>query len=188
MHKALIGVGGLTALVLLCLLFPGCARPTPETPETKAPGQDGATAPAGPSVKQPEPPKKPANPGDALELTHRLSPATYTPGEELEVVVNMNYVGDDPITALAIRQIVPEGWTFVAVTGGIQPAVTPRPDATGTLDFVWITTPDWPNNFSYALRAPVDAQGAVEFQGQGIYRTSGPELRTTPVLIAVPAG
>jgi len=186
---------GFAACVVLIGLLP-CCTPAHSPDEPASMGGTGVEAPApppapGPAAEttaetEPEAELAEESPADALTLSHRLDPGACAPGGELEVVVDMNYVGDDPITALAIRQVVPEGWTFIEVTSGIIPAVTPRPDATGTLDFVWITTPDWPNNFSYALRVPEDADGAVSLTGQGIYRASGPELRTTPVSVEVP--
>jgi len=170
----------LAAVAVVCGLMPGCAQPatTPETPRSEE-----AVTPT-----PPEEAPAPDNPADALKVSHRLSPEAYKPGEEIEVVVDMDYVGDDPITALAIQQVVPAGWEFVAVTGGIQPDVSHRDAELGAMDFVWITTPDWPNNFSYALRPPEDARGDAKLTGQGIYRTSGPELRTTPVEVPIPAG
>jgi len=139
--------------------------------ETAAP----ATAPAAPAAP-------PTPSGEGFSLGRNIAAGGYTPGQPLDVELVMNYGASDPVTAVAIQETLPAGWTFEKVTGGAAPVISRKPGAEGVLSFVWINVPSLPASFTYAARVPDGESGVKQLSGEARYRTSGPEERSAPVV------
>jgi hypothetical protein len=151
------------AFALLSMV--GCTQPTP-TPKVEV----GVETKAETVVEEPD--------LVGLQLVRTFSAPKATAGETLEVTVTLDYDDEDPVTALAVQETLPEGWTYEAFVNGPAAAVAPKIGDTGELTFVWIMIPKWPAAFTYSVKAPADATGAQNFSAQGIYRTSGAEENT----------
>ncbi len=148
--------------------------PAGETTAQPAAGQ------AAPAAQQPDTAVKRAT-GPELVLARNIDAPGYTPGAPLEVSLKLDYGLEDRVTALAVQEVLPEGWTFGKVTGGAGPAVPPEEGVAGTVTFIWIQVPQWPIEFSYTLNVPGGQSGAVQLEGYPVYRTSGEELRGNTV-------
>lgn len=93
--------------------------------------------------------------------------------------VTIHITHDGSLTALGVQESVPDGWTFVSVSGNKPPDIKPSAGASGALYFGWSTPPASPVDFTYTLAVPVTASGAVHFMGEVSYRRDGDELRST---------
>lgn len=168
-------------------------------PELRTPAASSVLAPGGPAVPAAETPAPAAPPADAakaapvpaagagFDLAQAASANAYTPGSPLEVQVSMNYGGADPVTALAVVETLPEGWTFGKVTGGTPPAVAPKEGAAGVVNFIWINIPAWPATFAYSVNVPQGVSGAQKISGQALYRTSGDQQQTGTIVTEINA-
>ncbi len=122
--------------------------------------------------------------GETLEMTFTRSvAASYTPGEILSIEATIDYSGTKEITALALSETVPEGWTYLDVTQGddnVKPGDRPEVGATGTLAFVWFNFDDmnFPYHFTYRIQVPQTASGTQNISGIAAYRTDGSEVRS----------
>ncbi len=154
-------------------LTPGNAKPAPTAPPKKS-----ATEP-----KASIPPEKAAG---AFQFSRELVQSGYTPGEPVELGLKLNHQGPAPVTAIAIVEHLPAGWTFEEVTGGTPPAVAPKRGATGTVNFVWITPPAWPAALNYTVKSPDSETGTRQLTGSIFYRTNGPQEETDPVATDIP--
>ncbi|WP_320178493.1 hypothetical protein [Roseovarius pacificus] len=118
------------------------------------------------------------NPNGML-LSHAV-PGSYTSGERLEVVVQVDFVDRDGLTAVGVIEQIPHGWTFDGMgnlSTGVTPNIVPQVGASDVLGFAWITVQGaFPSRFSYFLRAAEKGHGAASIVGQGQYRTYGGEL------------
>ena len=147
-----------------------------------------APAPAAPAAPQaaaeaPEAPKAAADaPVPAAGLTMTRQAAGYTPGQPAALEVNLNYGGEEAVTALAVRETLPEGWTFGEITGGARPSLSPKAGDAGAIDFVWINVPSWPAAFTYTVNVPGGESEPREVKGMAIYRSTGGELHSEPVV------
>ena len=128
------------------------------------------------SAQQPEAAEKRAT-GPELTLTRSVESQGYTPGEPLEVALKLDYSLDEDVTALAVQEVLPPGWTFGRITGGDAPAVPPNEGTAGTVSFIWIQLPEWPIEFNYTVNVPQGQSGEVLLEGYPVYRTGGGELR-----------
>ena len=120
-------------------------------------------------------------------LTMTRAVPQYTPNGDLIVQVTLDSFCGEPVTALAVEETWPAGWTFVSATGAgaSNPNLAPPVGTQGTLQFIWFSPiPTFPCNFSYTVKAPVVVSGPVTVTGQSIARLSGPELRT-PLLDSI---
>ncbi len=144
--------------------------------ETAAPATAAAALPPA------APAAPPAPSGEGFSLGRNIAAGGYIPGQPLDVELVMNYGSSDPVTAVAVMETLPAGWTFEKVTGGAAPAVAPKPGAEGVLSFVWINVPSWPASFTYAARVPDGESGVKQLSGEARYRTSGPEERGAPIV------
>jgi hypothetical protein len=109
------------------------------------------------------------------------SVAGYNPGQAVTVDVTIDSFCGEPVTALAVEETWPAGWSFVSATGvgAANPNISPPAGTQGTLQFIWFNPiPSFPCTFSYTVTAPVSATGTVTMTGQSVARLSGPELRT----------
>lgn len=140
-----------------------------------APEKPAATPSAAQAEETPAAPEKRAT-GPELVLSRAIEGEGYTAGEPLEVHLKMEYPLEDRVTALAVQEVLPVGWTFGKIAGGDGPAVPPDEGMAGTINFVWIQLPEWPIEFSYTVNVPQGQSGTVQFEGHPVYRTSGGEL------------
>lgn len=92
----------------------------------------------------------------------------FTPNEEVTVTITVDAEDGESITAIGLKEFVPEGWRFVDAEGaiGLPPAIAPSVDDTGELDFLWFAVPEFPLTFRYTLLVPENATGTVEFSGR----------------------
>ena len=103
----------------------------------------------------------------------------YRPGRSFEVTLDIEYSGD--VTALAVIENLPEGWTYLsAVSAG-----TMNVSATGNgiVEFAWLELPEDdegqeinPFSFIYRVEVPEEACGDVTFEdGFVLMRVGGGE-------------
>ena len=139
------------------------------------------------------PPLAPAQDGTAGEEV-TVNPAgitlqrdhvdTFTGGDEVLVTVTITAATDLPLFALGLYESAPTGWTFQGLTmeTGPQPDILPPLDASGVLEFGWVS-PEVPVRFSYGLRTPARDGGARVVSGQVEYRLeTDPKQNSAPVL------
>lgn len=104
-------------------------------------------------------------------------------GQTVEVTLTLNYDGGEMITALAIIELLPEGWTLDGwVSGAIPNIVLGQSDL---LQMAWIFVPAMPVTLTYRAKAPAVPVGCQDIRGQVVYRTSGGELRSQATVTAV---
>ena len=115
------------------------------------------------------------------------APATYSPGQPLEIVINITASQGDGVTALGLIEAIPESWAFASARGisGPTPAIMPAPGTTAKLEFAWITPPTFPYSFAYTLNVPENANGPATISGQAEYRTDGPRQLANPDIITI---
>ncbi|MBP8128736.1 MAG: leucine-rich repeat domain-containing protein [Candidatus Hydrogenedentes bacterium] len=104
-------------------------------------------------------------------------------GQTVEVTLTLNYDGLERITALAVYELLPEGWTLDGwVSGAIPNIVLGQSDL---LQMAWIFVPAMPVTLTYRAKAPAVPVGCQDIRGQVVYRTSGGELRSQATVTAV---
>ena len=171
-------------------------KPVPAAPESRpaAPEEsaevDGGAKPAEkklPEFKMPvnQPLAKTPPAGSGLIMARSATPGGYRTGQALDVIVSLNSNGRDKLTALALVERLPQGWTFQELSGGASPVITPAKGAAGELSFVWAQIPAFPFTVSYRIVPGPEVAGPQEFQGQAVYRQAGPEQRTEMVKTTV---
>lgn len=128
-------------------------------------------------LKQADEEKKNAPP---VEVARSISAGGYTPGQPLEISVTLNYAAADPVTALALVETLPEGWSFDKVTGGAAPAVSPPAGKTGPVTFIWVQIPTFPATLTYTVNVPATDSGARTLSGKAAYRTTGAQIEGPP--------
>lgn len=103
---------------------------------------------------------------------------------QLQITVTINYDGTEgTITALGYEEIVPAGFTYTgSPTGPNPPAVTPNQGQSGTLGFAYIFVPSFPASFTYTLNCPAQICDPEQLIGKALYRTTGPQLESAPVV------
>lgn len=157
---------------------PGAA-PAPETAAAPAdtPAEPKAAEPAAdtPAAETPADAAAPVASG-GLALATTVSSPAYIPGDVVEVSIQMGYDGADPVTAVGLQAVVPDGWKFEGLSGGATPTIAPDAGKTGVLEFAWIQPPQWPATFTYKLRVPETENAARELSTTAMYRTSGGQL------------
>ena len=140
-------------------------------PEFKTAGSE-ASAIAGPQ-------------GGGMKMSRVAAPGGYRTGQALDVMVSLACEGKEKVTALALVERLPKGWSFQEVSGGAKPVIAPTKGVGGELTFVWVQVPAFPCTVSYRVVAGTEVAGAQEFQGQAVYRQAGPEQRTEMVKTVV---
>lgn len=121
-----------------------------------------------------------ADPGAPFSVRLEMRP-TYRPGEAMPVSVAMEYTGQEPVTALALRLALPPGWQFAGVSGDLRPAIEPPAGTRDELTFVWIQIPAFPALFECMLDTPAGAPGPVSISAQAIYRGLAGEMQSPVV-------
>ncbi|MBI1317628.1 MAG: PKD domain-containing protein [Candidatus Hydrogenedens sp.] len=114
---------------------------------------------------------------EGLVMRRASDETVYVPGEELPIDVAFTYQGVDRITTFGFEETLPDGWAFGRFVSGTDPPVLPFEGDQGTLVFAWIDPPDFPLDLRYTV-VPTATAGDQSISGQGLYRTSGDELRT----------
>lgn len=115
-----------------------------------------------------------------VEVARSVAAGGYTPGQPLEVSVTLSYTGTDPVTALALVETLPDGWTFDKVTGGAAPAVSPPAGKGGNVTFIWVQVPAFPATLTYTVNVPAADTGARTLAGKAAYRLTGGQIEGPP--------
>jgi hypothetical protein len=192
MNKAsAVGFGiGVVVLFVMTLVF-GLVNPRSELQNSgKRTGVDAGRSPGTRRMpafapKDGEQARKGNPQGGALRIAHSATPGGYRTGQVFDVIVGLDCHGQEKVTALALVERLPKGWTFEEVSGGEKPVIAPSKGAAGELTFVWVRVPAFPCTVSYRVVPGPEVSGPQEFQGQAVYRQSGPELKTEPVGMTV---
>ena len=122
-----------------------------------------------------------------LTLLHRIPLGGYAPGENLDVEIEVTSECVENIRALAVREQLPQGWTFEHVSGPWIPGLWPNQGDAGTLDFVsWGANPSFPATFTYRVNVPGNEEGDQIIRGEVFFRKSGVQLQSATVLTPVP--
>jgi hypothetical protein len=116
--------------------------------------------------------------GRGLKMARSAAPGGYRAGQAFDISVSFEYEGPDKVTALALVERIPQGWSFQEVSSGAKPVIVPGKGAAGELTFVWVQVPAFPCTLSYRIVPGPDVTGPQEVQGQAVYRQLGPEQRT----------
>lgn len=111
----------------------------------------------------------------AVSLARRqIDGPGYVPGGSVELEVTLSYPGASPLTILALREVIPAGWTFIGLTGGNMPGIAPAAGSAGTLNFSFGNTiPALPVSFRYRIAAPASASGDKLVRGNPIFAFNG---------------
>ena len=95
-------------------------------------------------------------------------------GANLELTLRVSKSGSEALSALAIRESLPPGWTYAGLTGGVAPLNDPAASNPGTLEFAWYPVPPGLFTLSYsvvAVGSESPAQAMAGLRGTAIYRT-----------------
>jgi|GEM_PF-299965 len=107
-----------------------------------------------------------------------------SPGIE-DITVRLENRGAGDISALAVVEELPEGWTFDSLVSfdppGCGPATTPVSGATGALTFTWLCIPQFPYTFTYRVTVPEGHTGDMPFSGTVLYSRGAGSGKTAPV-------
>lgn len=103
---------------------------------------------------------------DSLYAVH--SAGNYKPGSDLAIANQITYDGN--LTALGLVAELPDGWTFVSVEGTNTPDHYVFSGVTGTLEFVWVTPPASPIEFSYIVQVPEGETGDKSITARILHR------------------
>jgi hypothetical protein len=109
--------------------------------------------------------------GDDLGAVHRI--ASYEPGSEVTVAVEISYTGS--LTALAVNVLLPAGSEPLRFDGEDAPPFTSQDVVSGSLDLFWILVPESPVEFSYTFYVPENVSEADQVTGSVLYRRMGGE-------------
>jgi len=114
----------------------------------------------------------------------RQTPAEYTAGQPLEIVVSIHASTTEGLTALGIYETIPPGWQYLSLRpiSSDAPSIVPPEGTVELLQFAYITVPPFPITFAYSVLPPEDASGTVYFSGQVEYRTNAGALKSAPVI------
>ena len=93
-----------------------------------------------------------------------------------DVVVTLRHTAPAALTALALTEALPAGWSFAGVVAGTVPEVRPTPGARGTLEFAWVAVPAaWPVTFTYRVSLPLRAPPGSALVGKAYFREGAGE-------------
>jgi hypothetical protein len=164
--------------------------PTPEAPATPALAPPEAVPEAVEPPTEPSAISESAATGDLPKVRfERIVPeGGYTPGAPLDVQLGMDYPAEGfPVTALAVVESLPRGWTFAEVTSEIKPDIMPAEGAQDTLEFIWISVPEFPMQLTYTANVPLSEGGGTrEIRGRTLYRTDGGQRKTPDAITELP--
>jgi len=171
------------------------AVPAPESKKkTEAPTTPIASAmpakaePAKGEAAKPDASKAVSADGMSVAMARSFVTPTYAPGGTVDVAINVEVQGTEPIRALGIQEILPEGFAFDGLVSGAKPDIAPEPGRTGTVDFAWIQVPPPPITLTYRVKAADGTTGTKTFSGQTLARAGGPELRSESIASSIESG
>jgi len=167
--------------------------PAPAEAAPPAPAVDAATAAATAAAATPATPAPPVpaianeklaeamqrmreeseKPATPVEVARSIAAGSYTPGQPLEVSIQLSYAGQDAVSTLSLVETLPQGWTFDKISGGPAPGVAPPAGKTGALTFIWQEVPQFPIALTYVVVPAADSTGAKELGGGTVFRTTG---------------
>ncbi|MFP4500508.1 MAG: immunoglobulin-like domain-containing protein [Candidatus Hydrogenedentota bacterium] len=120
-----------------------------------------------------------------LDFT-RDAPTGYSPGDEFTVTLTVGADCPEDITAFAIEETVPAGWSFVEASGTPAPGNLPAAgeEGPGPYNFVWFEVPAALNDgdpettldLTYTMDVPADDTGEKTISGVVLYRLAGGQL------------
>lgn len=114
----------------------------------------------------------------------RQTPAEYTAGQPIEIVISIHASTTQGLTALGLYETIPPGWQYLSLRpiSSAAPSIVPPDGAVELLQFAYITVPPFPISYAYSVLPPADAGGTVYFSGQVEYRTNAGALKSAPVI------
>ncbi len=114
--------------------------------------------------------------GDATAPALYATRGIVANGDASDVKVTFTSVGAEPISALALVEALPAGWTFDGVIDASEPpAIAPVQGDSGELNFVWIRPPAFPAHVTYRVRSESGEAGVTRLTGTALYRSTGSE-------------
>jgi len=93
-------------------------------------------------------------------------------GSTVDIAVTLSSDCAIPVQALGYRETLPPGWSFTGLQGDHRPTDMPPPNATGTLEFIWIEVPEFPVEFTITVAVPGTDAHADTLTGIAEYRQS----------------
>ncbi len=112
----------------------------------------------------------------------------FIAGGSYDILVRVSALGvspDSPLSAMGVLITPPPGWVYLGAqdTGFGTPDIEPR-SGSDVLEFAWINPPlSFPYEFAFTMGVPAEDGGVRYISGQGLYRTTGPEQLTAPVIV-----
>ncbi len=121
-----------------------------------------------------------------LTIERSVPQGYYLPDQTLDVAVTFNREGTAQVTALALYETLPSGWTYDSYVSGPSPIIAPAPGTSGMLEFVYLTVAAFPATFVYRVNVPVDENGTQVLSGYAEYRLGGGAILTPLVETPIP--
>ena len=122
---------------------------------------------------------------DSSDLVMRRTVKTVynSLGAVLDITIVFNSVDGQQVTSMGLEEHLPSGWSFAGLMVGDMPAVQPRTDACGLLEFAWLPTPFEGGRFTYRVAKTAGGASEASFtiDGEGLYR-----VRDVQDLVRVP--
>jgi len=129
----------------------------------------------------------PAGAQETILTIERVIPqGYYLSGQTLDIAVTFNREGAAPVTALALYETLPGGWTYDSYVSGPYPVIAPAPGAAGQLQFAYLSVPGFPATFVYRVNVPFDESGTQILSGYAEYRLGGGSILTPVLETAIP--
>ena len=117
----------------------------------------------------------PQDPGERFAINIKRTAEgdlSYTPGEEVTITLRLEQYGKGDVSALTLKEQLPEGWMYRGMASGNLPDEYPAGGASGELVFSWNTEPEFPFEISYLAMAPVSDEVQL-FTGVASYPVLG---------------
>jgi len=105
-----------------------------------------------------------------LGVSRTISPETFIPVQEMIVTVTFTSACTEDVAALGLVETLPPGWRYFSASGPDLPDVLPDAQASGAVEFIWLSVLEYPASFSYTIRAPLGAAGQYSLSGVAEYR------------------
>ncbi len=92
----------------------------------------------------------------------------------LYVTIAFELANSAQVASMGLEEQIPAGWAFAGIAGGVAPAVLPRADASGLLEFSWLPTPLTGGSFTYLLmKTDNSVKKPAAICGEALYRVRG---------------
>lgn len=121
--------------------------------------------------------KRAANRGGAtpeLKVVRTVAGGLPGSGRVLDVTISVEGTQSEDLSALGLREYLPAGWVYLGTAGPSAPALAPKSNTAGTLDFAWFPLPAVPFTFSYQVAFSPEARLESDVEslfGTVVYRT-----------------